>query len=195
MNKFQKKIDAVTAAPKTKSKSVAEVTDDIQNKVDLFVDNKAKLKQLDADQGILETAIIEHVRPQQDEMAFCGSHTKSLKVPGHNYELTYVTMDKFSVPQDEAPKKAIKDLVKGKFDDMFETKETYLIKEEIAKDDKKMNELATACEKAGIDIALYFTRVEKLVAKKDLDVTQYELGPKGLETFRTLVRQAKAALK
>jgi len=195
MNKFQKKINAVAAAPKTKSKSIAEVTGDIQDKVDLFVDNKAKLNQLEADQGILETAIIEHVRPQQDEMAFCGSHTKSLKVPGHNYELTYVTMDKFSVPQDEAPKKAIKDLVKGKFDDMFETKETYLIKEEIAKDDKKMNELATACEKAKIDISLYFTRVEKLVAKKDLDVAQYELGPEGLETFRTLVRQAKPALK
>jgi hypothetical protein len=195
MNKFQKKIEAVATTPKTKAKTIAEVTEEIQNQVDLFVKNKATLKQLEADQGILESAIIEHVRPQQDEIAFCGSHTKSLKVPGHDYELTYVTMDKFSVPQDDASKKAIKDLVKEKFNDMFETKETYLIKEEISKDDKKMNDLASACEKAGLDISLYFDRVEKLIAKKDLDVKQYELKASGLETFRTLVRQAKPSLR
>jgi hypothetical protein len=195
MNKFKKAITPTSEKTKAKHKAIAEVTEDIQDKVDLFVDNKAKLKQLTADQLTLESAIVEHVRPQQDEMAFCGSHTKSLKVPGHNYEVTYVTMDKFSVPQDDDAKAAIKDLVKDKYDEMFEIKETYLIKEEIAKDDKKMNELATACEKAKIDISLYFDRVEKVVAKDDLDVKQYELGAENLVIFRTLVRQAKPSLK
>jgi antitoxin component of RelBE/YafQ-DinJ toxin-antitoxin module len=195
MNKFQKKISAVAVAPKTKSKSIAEVTEEIQTKVDKYVDNKATLKQLEADQLTLEADLIAHVRPQQDEMAFCGSHTKSMKVPGHNYELTYCTMDKFSVPQDETSIKAIKDLVKDKYDDMFEAKETISIKAEVLKDDKTMNKMADACEKAGLDISTIFDRVEKIVAKDDLDVKQYTLGAKLLETFRSLVRQAKPSLR
>jgi hypothetical protein len=195
MNKFQKKVTAVTTTTKTKYKAEAEVTEDIQDKVDLFVNNKATLKQLEAEQLTLEGAIVEHVRPQQDEMAFCGSHTKSLKVPGHNYTLTYVTMDKFSVPQDEDSLKAIKDLVKGKYDDMFEAKEKISIKEAVAKDDKLMNKIADACEKAKLDISELFDRVEVIKAKDDLDVKQYELTPKDLEIFRTLVRQAKPSLR
>ena len=194
-NKFQKSITATPKKSKTKAKAVAEVTEEIKTKVDKYVDNKATIAQLEADQLALGDAIISHVRPQQDEMAFCGSFTKSMKVPGHNYEMTYVTMDKFSVPQEPEALSAIKDLVKDKYPTMFETKETYLIKADVAKDDKKMNALATACEKANIDISLYFDRIEKVVAKDDLDLKQYDLGAKALETFRTLVRQAKASLK
>ena len=195
MNKFQKGISATTEKTKTKAKAVAEVTEEIKTKVDKYVDNKASIKQLEADQLQIEETIIGHVRPQQDEMAFCGSFTKSMKVPGHNYEVTYGTMDKFSVPQDEEALAAIKGIVKDKYPTMFETKEVYKIKEEVSKDDKKMNALAAACEKAGIVIADYFDRVEKVVAKDDLDVKQYELGANNLAIFRTLVRQAKPSLK
>lgn len=195
MNKFQKGITATTEKSKAKGKAFAEVTDEIKTKVDKYVDNKASIKQLEADQLQIEEALIGHVRPQQDEMAFCGSFTKSLKVSGHNYELTYVTMDKFSVPQDEDALAAIKGLVKDKYLTMFEAKEIYSIKSDVSKDDKKMNALAAACEKAGIVIADYFDRVEKVVAKDDLDVKQYELGANNLATFRTLVRQAKPSLR
>jgi hypothetical protein len=194
-NKFQKSITATTEKSKTKAKAIAEVTEEIKTKVDKYVDNKATIKQLEADQLQIEEILVGHVRPQQDEMAFCGSFTKSMKVPGHNYELTYVTMDKFSIPQDEDSLKAIKNLVKDKYPTMFETKEVYSIKTDVAKDDNKMNALATACEKAKINISEYFDRVEKVVAKDDLDLKQYELGATTLETFRTLVRQAKPSLR
>jgi hypothetical protein len=194
-NKFQKSITATTEKSKTKAKAIAEVTEEIKTKVDKYVDNKATIKQLEADQLQIEEILVGHVRPQQDEMAFCGSFTKSMKVPGHNYELTYVTMDKFSIPQDEDSLKAIKNLVKDKYPTMFETKEVYSIKTDVAKDDNKMNALATACEKAKINISEYFDRVEKVVAKDDLDLKQYELGATALETFRTLVRQAKPSLR
>lgn len=194
-NKFQKGITATTEKSKTKAKAVAEVTEEIKTKVDKYVGNKTTIKQLEADQLQIEETLVGHVRPQQDEMAFCGSFTKSMKVPGHNYELTYVTMDKFSVPQDEEAIAAIKGVVKDKYSTMFETKEVYSIKSEVSKDDKKMNALATTCEKAGINISEYFDRVEKVVAKDDLDIHQYELGVNDLAVFRTLVRQAKPSLK
>jgi hypothetical protein len=197
MNAFTKKIVAKKTDSSTKSaKGIADVSEEIKIKVDQYVDNKASIKQLEAEQAGLEVAIIDHVRPQQDEMAYCGSFTKSMTVAGNTAMLTYVTMDKFTVPQDEETLKALRDLVgRDKYNEMFETKEVYSIKPEIAKDDKKMNALATVCEKAGIDIAQYFDRSEKVIAKADLDRKQYELKSDKLEIFRTHVRQAKPSLK
>jgi gas vesicle protein len=197
MNAFTKKIVAKKTDSSTKSaKGIADVSEEIKTKVDQYVDNKASIKQLEAEQAGLEVAIIDHVRPQQDEMAYRGSFTKSMTVAGNTAMLTYVTMDKFTVPQDEETLKALRDLVgKDKYNEMFETKEVYSIKPEIAKDDKKMNALATVCEKAGIDIVQYFDRSEKVIAKTDLDRKQYELKSDKLEIFRTHVRQAKPSLK
>jgi hypothetical protein len=197
MNAFTKKIVAKKTDSSTKSaKGIADVSEEIKTKVDQYVDNKASIKQLEAEQAGLEVAIIDHVRPQQDEMAYCGSFTKSMTVAGNTAMLTYVTMDKFTVPQDEETLKALRDLVgRDKYNEMFETKEVYSIKPEIAKDDKKMNALATVCEKAGIDIVQYFDRSEKVIAKADLDRKQYELKSDKLEIFRTHVRQAKPSLK
>ncbi len=181
---------------KTKSITTAEVTDEIKAAVDRFVRNKAELKRLEADQAAIEEAIVGHVRPQQDEINYCGSFTKSLKVPGNEFEVTYVTMDKFSVPQDEDALKAVKTLVKGLYDDMFETKETLSLKEDVVKNkDGTLDKLATACQAAGINVAEYFDRGEKVIAKPDLDRKQYELKVEDLETFRSLVKQAKASLR
>lgn len=182
--------------PKTKSITTAEVDDDTKAKVDRFVRNKAELKRLEADQTAIEEAIVAHVRPQQDEINYCGSFTKSLKVPGNEFEVTYVTMDKFSVPQDDETLDAIKDLVKDSYEDMFETKETLSLKEDVVKNkDSMLDKLAAACQAAGIEVSLYFDRGEKVIAKADLDRKQYGLKAKDLETFRSLVKQAKASLR
>jgi hypothetical protein len=191
-NAFSKKIAPTSA---DKAEVLAKTTDEIQTQVDKFVLNKSEIKKLTAQQAALEEAIISHVRPQQDEMAYCGSFTKSLTVPGKDFQVKYVTMDKFTVPQGEDKLYEIKTLVGKKYDEMFESKDVYSLKDDISKDDKKMNALAKACEKAGIDITQYFDRTNKIISRNDLDVKQYELTQKQLVTFRTLVTQVKPSLR
>jgi hypothetical protein len=90
---------------------------------------------------------------------------------------------------------ALKKLVGTKYAEMFATKETISIKKEISDDNKKMNAIAAACEKAGLSISDIFDRTEKVIAKEDLDRKQYDLPQKDLVTFRTYVKQYKPALK
>ena len=196
MSAFDKIAKKPETSTRSKDKVVAETTPEIQTKVDLFVANKAELKRLEADQAQLEATIIDFVRPQQDELAYCGSFTKSLSVPGATNQVTFVTMDKFSVPQDEEPIEALKKLVGKNFDTMFETKRTIKMKDTAAKDEATLTKIASACEKAGLDIASIFDVGDKYIAKDDLDRKQYEvLKPKQLIEFRSLVHQAKPALK
>jgi hypothetical protein len=104
-------------------------------------------------------------------------------------------MDKFSVPQDEESVEAIKKLLNGKFNDLFETTRFISMKKEAVANEDILNKIAKACEKAGLSIGEIFDVGDKIVAKDDLDRKQYDLPKTKLEVFRTLVRQAKPALK
>lgn len=196
MNAFDKLAQpGVAKDSKTTTKIAASLTPDIKFKVDTFVTNKAEMKRLEAEQKDIETVIIEHVRPQQDKLAYGGTFTKSLQLQGVSNIVNFVTMDKFTVPQDEEAIEAIKTLLNGKFDDLFETTRFISMKKEAVADEKVLNKIAKACEKAGLSLGEIFDVGDKIVAKDDLDRKQYDLKPKQLEEFRTLVRQAKPALK
>lgn len=132
---------------------------------------------------------------QQDSLAYKGTFTKSMSVAGVNSEVTYVTSDRFSVPQDEEVLKELKKLVGAKFDDLFETKRNIAIKAEVISNEVLLNKIAKACESAGLSIAEIFDVGDKVVGKDGLDEKQYQLTPEKLEVFRSLVRQNKPALK
>lgn len=195
-NAFDKIAKSVTATEKKSDTPVAEVNAAIQSAVDSFVVTKARIKTDEATLKTLETTIIEHVRPQQDELGYCGSFTKSLKVPGTESTVTYVTSDRFSVTQDEPVQDALKTLVGPKnYDLFFQTKRTITVKKEVIDSEEKLNEMAAAIEKAGLNIADYFDVADKVIARDDLDRNQYKLTKSKLEEFRTMVRQNKPALK
>ena len=195
MNAFDK-IATTPTTTKAKTVAIAKVTEAIKIKVDRFVSNKAELKRLEADQAMIESEIIDHVRPQQDEMAYCGSFTKSLDVPGVNNQIKFVTMDKFSVPQEEEAITELKKCVgETMFKNMFEKKRVITMKDAAIKNPTTLDKISAACEKAGLNIAEIFEVGDKLVAKDDLDVKQYELPKKKLDTFRSIVRQAKPSLR
>lgn len=193
-DKVAKKADGTTKTS-SKAKVAAEVTSEIKNKVDSFVANKAELARLEAENKDIESTIINHVRPQQDELGFCGSFTKSLLVTGNNASVTYVTSDRFSVPQDEAAVTEIKKVAGKLFDDMFETKRSIAMKDATLKNEETLNKIAAACEKAGLSVGEIFDVSDKLIAKDGLDQKQYELPKTKLDQFRALVRQSKPALK
>jgi hypothetical protein len=196
MSAFDKIAQPVVAKDsKSTTKIAADLTSDIKFKVDTFVTNKAEMKRLEAEQKEIETAIIEHVRPQQDKLAYGGTFVKSLQLQGVSNTVTFVTMDKFSVPQDEESVEAIKKLLNGKFNDLFETTRFISMKKEAVANEDILNKIAKACEKAGLSIGEIFDVGDKIVAKDDLDRKQYDLPKTKLEVFRTLVRQAKPALK
>jgi len=186
-----------TTGSKTATKKItAAVTPKIKVLVDEFVANKAQIKALEARQAEAESAIIEHVRPQQDTEAFAGNFSKSFLVAGVTSEVTYNTSDRFSVSQEEETLKELKKLIgEKKYGDFFEVKPTIALKDNVVKDDAMLNKIAAACEKAGLPIADIFNMTSKVVAKDALDEKQYTLPPEKLPFFRALVKQNKPALK
>jgi len=189
---------AKPSAPVSKTKSskpTAEVTNEIRNAVDLLIAHKAEIKRLEAESTESEALIIDHVRPQQDDLAREGKFTKSLEVPGNTGALTYVTSDRFSVPNETDAIDSLKRLLGATFEDWFETKRTITLKKEAAEDQDFIQKLLKACEAAGMTIGDAFDVTDKLIAKPDLDQKQYGLSMKDLGIFRTLVRQSKPALK
>lgn len=196
MNSFDKIAQKAssTDAPKN-GKVAALVNEAIQKNVDDFVANKAEIKRLEAEQKTIEETIIGHVRPQQDELAYAGSFTKSLEVVGKTARVLYSTQDRFSVAQDSDAQSELKKLVGKRYHEMFTVKRTIIIKDAALKDETLLNKIAAVCEKSGLSIADIFEVGDKVVALSDLDRKQYDLTAKQLATFRTIVRQAKPALK
>lgn len=184
-------------ATKKSSKIAATVTDEIKKAVDIVLWAKAEIKSLEAQLAENETVIIDHIRPQQDKSAYAGAFSKSFLVEGNKGNVTYTTADKFSIPQDEASQEALKKLLNKKYDEFFQTKRTIILLSKVQENEDLINKIIAAVEKAGIDLSEAF-KVEDVVIKKEgveLDRKQYELSETKLETFRTMVRQAKASLK
>jgi hypothetical protein len=197
MNAFDKIAKPKAPAKKASTKIVADVSDDIKGKVDLVLHHKANIKQLEAEQLEAETAIIEHVRPQQDAQAYAGNFSKSFDVTGNTGNLLYNTADSFSVPKDDAAIEAIKDLLGKKFDDVLETKRVITLKAIAADNKELMDKVIAGIQAAGMELGDVFDVTDTYVTKPDLDRKQYDLFPKqpALENFRTLVKQRKASLK
>lgn len=194
------KFDAIAgkpAAAKTSSSSklAAEVTPAIKEKVDLFVNNKAQIKRLEAEQKDVETEIINHVRAQQDANAYAGNFSKSYLVAGSTCEVTYVTSDRFSVPQEEETLTEVKKLVGKKYDEFFEVRRSITMKKGVVENEKLLDKIATACEKAGLSLGEIFDVGDKVFAKDSLDEKQYSIPAAKLDMWRALVRQNKPALK
>jgi molybdopterin converting factor small subunit len=194
MNAFDKV--AKKATDSTRSEVIAAtINKTVANDIDTFVSIKQDIKTAEADLKIVEVRVIEHLRAQQDALAYGGNFTKSLRAQGIVNSITYVTSDKFSVPQDEDSLKALKKVAGDMYDDLFETKRNISIKKEVLDNDTLVNKIATACEKAGLSIGEIFDVGDKVVAKSGLDKKQYDLPKSKLEVFRTLVKQNKPALK
>jgi hypothetical protein len=185
------------ASAKKSSKLLANVTDEIKESVDNIIQLKARIKADTAALGEKESGVIDHVKAQQDERAFAGEYSKSFEVSGNTGALTYVTADRFSVPQGEEELSALKQLLgTAKYAELFEEKTTLSIKPAILADEARLDQFLTACEQAGVgDLDAIFERVVKVQAKDALDEKQYSLGVAKLPTFRSLVKQSKASLR
>jgi len=189
------------AKPKTKEsvsvskKKVASSTPAVKSAVDQVIRCKATIAKALADKDIHEQTIIEHVRADQDAEAFEGNYSKTYLVEGHEGTVTYTTADSFSVPQDQASLDALKDLLGDKFDAWFKTKRVISLQDGIEKKEELIAQFFHAIEEAGMDPSEVFNAVDTVIATEDLDRKQYDLDPRELEVFRSLVRQRKAALK
>jgi hypothetical protein len=195
MGSFDKIAKKADGAAKKTTKIAATVTDEVKAAVDLVIQTKAEVKRLEAEQEQNEQTIRDHVRPQQDEMAYCGQYAKSFSVEGNTGAVTYTTSDKFSVPQEDEAIDAIKKLLGAKFNELFTVKRTISVKAAALSNEATLDKMAAACKQAGLDIGELFDVVDKVIAQPDLDAKQYELKKEKLEQFRALVRQAKAAIK
>jgi hypothetical protein len=187
---------AKKATPKSASKSSkvpANVTPAIKGKVDLVIHHKAQIAQLEAEQADAEGAIIDHVRPQQDTMGFAGNYNKTFSVPGNTGELTMVTTDRWTVPQDDASHETLKQCLGDKYDAVFTKKRTITVNDV---PDETIDKIVTALSEAGMDVGSLLTVVDKVVTTKDLDACLYSLvNPTQLATIRTVVKQYKPGLK
>jgi hypothetical protein len=191
--------DALASAPKAStSKSTVEVAakvdDKVKGAVDVIIKAKAAIAAAEREQGEAETLVIGHVRPQQDDLARSGQFTKSLIVEGNTGNLTYTTVDKFSVPQDADTQAALKTLLGNKYDDFFQKVRTISLTPAVQENQELINKIVKAVTDAGITLGEAFEVKDVIKATKDLDRRQYDLGKK-LDEFRSLVRQNKPGLK
>jgi len=189
------KVSAPTSSKKS-SKLTANVSDEMKDDVDLIIQLKARIKADSAALGEKESGVIEAVRAQQDERAFAGEFSKSFEVAGNTGSLTYVTSDRFSVPQGEEELSALRQLIgTEKYANLFKEKTTLSIRGPVLSNETLLDQILTACETAGLDLNNIFEKVVKVEATDSLDEKQYSLGVAKLPQFRTLVRQNKPALK
>ena len=125
MSAFDKIAKSAPSAPGKKSSVIAAVVPkNVAKSIDEYVTIKTSIKSEEADLKVLETQIIECLREQQDKLAYSGQFTKSLLAEGltQTARVTYVTSDRFTIPQDEASLAEIKRIVGAAYDNMFETK-------------------------------------------------------------------------
>ena len=198
MSAFDKIAKSAPSAPGKKSSVIAAVVPkSVAKSIDEYVTIKTSIKSEEADLKVLETQIIECLREQQDKLAYSGQFTKSLLAEGltQTARVTYVTSDRFTIPQDEASLAEIKRIVGAAYDNMFETKRVISMNKDALENEILLNKIAAACEKAGMPLAEAFTVSDKVVAKSGLDEKQYGLPQDKLTILRTLVKQFKPALK
>ncbi len=192
------KIAKKSETPSSKKTSVvaAVVTKTIAKAVDEFVIINTTIKSAEADKKVLETQIIDYLRQQQDKLAYAGQFTKSMSAAGldEKSRVTFVTTDRFTIPQDDASLTEIKRVTGAAYEDMFETKRTITMKE-VLENETLLNKIAAVCAKAGMVLSEVFEVGDKVVAKSGLDEKQYNLSSEKLDIFRTLVKQYKPALK
>lgn len=198
MSKFRSKVGAQkvpTATAKKSSRPTASVTNEVRKAVDVYIACKAQMKKLEADMKMAASTVKDHVREQYIELGFTNQFTKSLDVPGDEGSLVCTHTDRFSVPQDEDTLNTLKKVIGNKYDEFFSTAETISIRKEVLDDEKTLDKIATACEKAGLDVATIFERTEKITAVDGLDQKQFTLDRAKFDQFTTMVKQADAGLK
>jgi hypothetical protein len=198
MNAFDKIVKkATTTTKKATTKIAATVTPEIIAQVDGLIKTKADIKRLESDKAIFESAILAHVQPQVDALAYTGTFTNTMSVAGTDQSISLVASDRFIVPQEEEPLEALQKLCGKNYDSFFETKRVISVKKSVVEEasGEKLGRLVDACKKAGIDIAEVFDVADKVVAKENLLEHQYNLPQEKLTEFRTLVRAYKPALK
>jgi len=196
MSKFDKIAKSASSASPKSERRTASVTDAVKAAVDVLIALKAKLASIKAEQQDNQRTVIDHVWPQYVENARKGDFTKSLEVPGNTGKVTFVQSDAWSIPQDEPTLAQLKKLLGDKFDKLFVTKRSISIEEKVLEDEKLLDRIATACEKAGMEIDKIFKVGDKVCAVDDLDRKQFsEVPEKDFEAFRALVKQFSPALK
>lgn len=190
---------AVTSKPKSvkKDRVVAKLSEETKKLVDEFVRNKAKIAEMESQNQGVEATILQEVEAQQFEMALdSGVFVKSMQVPGLETEQTYVTTDRWSVPQEDETLAAVETLIgKQRYNQFFTKQDVITLKKEVVTDNNTLRKIAEVCEKAGMPIAEIFDVATKTVAIKGLDEKQFDLGADLLPQFRGMVRQAKASLR
>ena len=186
---------AKTGAKKS-TKIAAVINDEMKADVDAVIQLKARIKADTAALGEKESGIIEVVRAQQDQHAFDGEFSKSFDVAGNTGSLTYMTSDRFSVPQEPEALSAIRTLLgTAKYEEFFKEDTKLSIKSAVLDNEPLLEQILTACTTAGLDLNGIFEKSVKVVAVDALDEKQYSLRAAKLAQFRTLVRQNKPALK
>ena len=194
---FGKIAKTAVAKPKKTDKVVASVSTAAQENIDKFVANKATIARLTGENKDLESVVIEEVFEQQKTMAMdSGEYVKTFSVPGKTATVTYVTTDRFSVPQEPEVLDEVKKLIGAqKFNAFFTTRQTIALKESVVANEDVLNKIAAICEKAGLPIEEIFDVTEKTFACNGLDEKQFQIPVEKLPEFRALVKQTKASLR
>jgi hypothetical protein len=193
-----------TAKPATENKKakypVITLPEKLATHLTAFQKHKADMKNSEALMREEESPILEYIGNYQDERALAGQYDGTISIEN---KVTYLKMDKWTVPQDEEVITALKETLGEKFDKVIYRETTVTLKKEVFENPDLQKELVAAI---GDKFSKFFVTETKWTARKGLDENIFRIvieiaektGKKALElllTIRGYLKQAKAMLK
>jgi hypothetical protein len=167
-------------------------SESIKKAVDEVVKWKKIEKEAAAERLSKEVDIIDFVQVKQDEDGLHNNYQKSYYVQGDKERVTFVSSDRFSSPKPEDIPQ-LKEVLGEKFSEFIEQSISFVVKSEVIENQELLTELRKL---VGDDkFFKFFEAKTRYVATEGFDKKRYSLPSEVLNAVKTLVPQAKPAIK
>lgn len=160
-----------------------------------FNTKKLEIKNAEIAMREAEVALIEHTMTIADKNAFDGKFSSSYILMAGKDRVTFSTVDKFNVPQDEANISALRGILESDFNKVLKKKVSITVKDSVFEDDKLQKELMALIGEE--KFAKFFDVEKKWIPVEGLNEKIYAISADSgkLSRVRSIVKQSKPTIK
>lgn len=184
-----------TSEKKTKAKKktmpiLDHADSNVRSAVDHYVKHKKLMQEHKAEMEAAADPIIEFGEEHQDDEGYNGNFRKSYKIKGDEETVSWISSNRYSLNSDD--EETLRDLVKEKFEELFEEVFDVELRPEVLKDEKLQAEFM---ELIGEQFGKFFVTRKTLKIGEDFDKNVYKLTKTKLANLRAYVKQYKPSLR
>jgi hypothetical protein len=196
---FKEMLGSSTIAKKDINKKKNQIPEIRLNSKDscnlrLFLKNKKAMKKSEIAMRIAEEPILKLCQTRQDNDAFKEKFAPSYELVADTSEtVKFVSLDKFSVPNEKNALNVLKKLLGNEFNKEVIKTSTIALKPEVFQDKKLKKELV---DLLGSNFNKFFQTIVSYNMKSGFNERLYKiLTENEIKNFRTICKQSKASLK